>query len=547
MKLRVILEQFSISDINNCIGDEIKIYINSINKYNFFSYVEKNINQLLDLESFVVTLIKNASKLYDVSQLLNKINFVNHLTTKNSKKQLLDFLEVKSISRKKTTMDFAEPIVPKRFYELLDYQYLIKEQVINYINDNIKKNRHLNRLLIHMPTGTGKTKTSMHTIINLYLKYDNFGSIIWLAHTDELLRQAYTAFLAVWQVLGNRKIKISFNNIDSVEKSNCIYFMSYQKIISLYKNAEDLFTDLRDNLTICVCDEAHKVLAPETFKAVESLMISFDSSHPKTLIGLTATPGRKYQESEVYGDNIALAEMFNKNIFSININDLDIFHSSKNNTIDKNSYIDVVEKDTEIISYFQNRGVLAKIERIPLTYENNNIEINKIFTKIRTNDYTQKELKKIGEYTERNNVIIEQLMLLNRANIPTIVFACTNEQGRLISDVLTLTGIKNNCVFGDTSDSLRKQYLNDFEDGKYNILINNAILTTGFDSPRIKCVFITRPTNSIVLYSQMLGRGLRGKMMGGNEKCYLVDVMDNLSKFQNENFAFNYFDAYWRR
>ena len=135
---------------------------------------------------------------------------------------------------------------------------------------------------------------------------------------------------------------------------------------------------------------------------------------------------------------------------------------------------------------------------------------------------------------------------MNEKRIATILFACSNEQGKLISNVLTLKGINNHCIFGDTHESLRKKYISDFDDGKYNILINNAILTTGFDSPRIKCVFITRPTNSIVLYSQMLGRGLRGRKMGGNDECLLIDVVDNLNKFNDENFAFNYFSVYWR-
>ena len=77
-----------------------------------------------------------------------------------------------------------------------------------------------------------------------------------------------------------------------------------------------------------------------------------------------------------------------------------------------------------------------------------------------------------------------------------------------------------------------------------NILINYEVLTTGFDSTNIRCVFITRPTQSIVLYSQMLGRGLRGPMMGGNEECLLVDIKDNLGRY-DADMAFSHFDAYW--
>ena len=87
-----------------------------------------------------------------------------------------------------------------RFYELLDYQYYIKQRALHNLNSgNLQE-----RLFIHMPTGTGKTKTSMHTIVN----YMNFtlgkqGLVIWIAHTNELLQQAYDTFVNVWSHLGD--------------------------------------------------------------------------------------------------------------------------------------------------------------------------------------------------------------------------------------------------------------------------------------------------------------------------------------------------------
>ena len=70
-------------------------------------------------------------------------------------------------------------------------------------------------------------------------------------------------------------------------------------------------------MSICVCDEAHKCLATETYYALDDFMISYDEEHPKTLIGLTATPGRKYRDSLLEGDNLDLALMFDQHIFSI--------------------------------------------------------------------------------------------------------------------------------------------------------------------------------------------------------------------------------------
>ena len=91
-----------------------------------------------------------------------------------------------------------------RFYELLDYQYVIEQRVLSIL----KKEQPLKRVLIHMPTGTGKTKTSMHTIVNYYTKeLHKKGAVIWLAHTTELLNQAYDTFSNVWRHIGIEDVK----------------------------------------------------------------------------------------------------------------------------------------------------------------------------------------------------------------------------------------------------------------------------------------------------------------------------------------------------
>lgn len=112
---------------------------------------------------------------------------------------------------------------------------------------------------------------------------------------------------------------------------------------------------------------------------------------------------------------------------------------------------------------------------------------------------------------------------------------------------MTIQGIKNGHIFGDMDSADRRNIIAKFKDEEdaLNILINYEVLTTGFDATNIECVFITRPTNSVVLYSQMLGRGLRGPQMGGSEFCELIDIEDNLEKYTNESQAFNHFSAYW--
>ena len=117
----------------------------------------------------------------------------------------------------------------------------------------------------------------------------------------------------------------------------------------------------------------------------------------------------------------------------------------------------------------------------------------------------------------------------------------------MLSAMLTLESIPNSLVVGELDTVDRRNAIEAFKkrDSGVDIIINYEVLTTGFDSKNIRCVFITRPTKSIVLYSQMLGRGLRGPLMGGNESCLLIDVDDNLQAFDNET-AFSHFNDYWR-
>ena len=84
-----------------------------------------------------------------------------------------------------------------------------------------------------MPTGTGKTKTAMHIIchqINYISK--GKGLVVWIAHSEELLKQAYDAFCTAWKHLGKYEINVykGWNGYpDSFE--NGILFTSIQLLL----------------------------------------------------------------------------------------------------------------------------------------------------------------------------------------------------------------------------------------------------------------------------------------------------------------------------
>lgn len=459
---------------------------------------------------------------------------------------LLKFLGIENNIFKNDSVETIETITKTnstdRFYELFDYQFYIKQQALNILNSN----KTLARLLIHMPTGTGKTKTAMHIIIH----YINFilrkqGLIIWIAHTKELLQQAYDTFIKTWKHLGDEEItvyRIWANNTinDTTSQLSGIMFCGLQKLMALKNSNLSLYNRLVTDCRLLIFDEAHKAAADETRKILESFMIKKDSMENRFLMGLTATPGRTTEYSP---ENTKLANMFENRIISINSNivaRMNMGNQEASNT----------EIEKNIIKYFQNRKILSvmKQERLEYTEIFSDEELKVLQRNLRSDDYTKEQLEILAKNKERNKVILQKLRFLYSERKPTIIFACSVLHAKMISAMLTIDGIPNCVVFGDMSAYEREKAIESFKDknNPCNLIINYDVLTTGFDSTNIQCVFITRPTKSIVLYSQMLGRGLRGPLMGGQEECLLVDVKDNLESFDN-NETFSYFDSYWNK
>ncbi|MFQ9514377.1 MAG: DEAD/DEAH box helicase [Eubacterium sp.] len=431
-----------------------------------------------------------------------------------------------------------------KFYELLDYQYVIRQRALNILNSNYD----LRRFLIHMPTGTGKTKTATHIVCHHYnYNLKKKGLILWIAHTKELLQQAHDTFVSVWRNIGNGNINIyklwGEHDIDIPASSfNGFMICGIQKMQAIQSNNEELFNAILRATRLVVYDEAHKASATETRDLIEKLMNRSGNLEDRALMGLSATPGRT---TTISFDNDLLVSMFGNKIIGIDTTLMNAVNMSAQEAAN-------VEVETDVVKYFQDRGVLSKIEKEELTYTkkltDNELEKIKITTYSQGyEDFSKKALETIGKNKNRNLVILKRLKELYYEGKPTIVFACSVQHAQLLSAMLTLNNIENAAVIGKMPSGERKDAIERFKDkkDKLNILINYEVLTTGFDATNIECVFIARPTQSVVLYSQMLGRGLRGPQMGGNESCLLIDVKDNLEQY-NENMAFSHFNNYWR-
>lgn len=458
--------------------------------------------------------------------------------------RLLAYSEDEVFEKKDQSGEAEEEIVSnEKFYELLDYQYIIRQKALNVLNSDYG----LRRFLIHMPTGTGKTKTAIHIVCHHYnYNLHKKGLILWVAHTTELLEQAYGTFCGVWRNIGNGSIhtyKLWADYNIEIPKDGFNGFMvcGIQKLQAIQNSNVELFQSIVRDTRLLVYDEAHKASATETRNTIEKIMTRAGCLEDRALMGLSATPGRTTAQSF---DNSLLVSMFGNKIISIDTKLMNAVNLSAQEAAN-------TEAEEDVIRYFQNRGVLSKIVKEELTYPESlsDEEINKIRVVASSHgydDFSKAALETIGKNKSRNLRIMQKLRELNLQGKPTIVFACSVKHAQLLSAMLTLEDIPNAVVYGDMPTHERASAIERFKDtsDEMNILINYEVLTTGFDATNIECVFIARPTQSVVLYSQMIGRGLRGPQMGGNETCLLVDVKDNLKQY-NENMAFSHFNNYW--
>jgi superfamily II DNA or RNA helicase len=164
---------------------------------------------------------------------------------------------------------------------------------------------------------------------------------------------------------------------------------------------------------------------------------------------------------------------------------------------------------------------------------------------------SNKVLKKISEDRLRNLAIISKVKELIKKHQRIILFAITKPHAIVLNSLLTAIDIKSNVLTSDTNSIERNRIINNFKVSRKDnpesiVLCNFGILTTGFDAPETSCAVIARPTDSLVLYSQMVGRAIRGLESGGNEEAEIVTVIDdNLPGFGNVADAFVNWDDVW--
>lgn len=261
-----------------------------------------------------------------------------------------------------------------------------------------------------------------------------------------------------------------------------------------------------DLIRICtrsmIIDEAHHATA-KSYKLLFDRVRQLVGDELFPICGLTATPGRSNDET------MKLVDEFDAYLIHPTLPN----HRKYNN----NSLL-----------YFREKGYLA--EPIFLMHQNGEtIEIKDEYIDVDSDDVNGEFLKILAEDNNRNHKIIRYML-----NIPsgssTIVYACTVEHAEFLSMIMDSLGRKSAVISSNTPKQIRRIHIAAFKRGEIEFLFNYGVLTTGFDAPKTDHLIICRPTSSIILYEQMIGRGLRGPKFGGTKECKIMDFSQNIKR-----------------
>jgi len=149
------------------------------------------------------------------------------------------------------------------------------------------------------------------------------------------------------------------------------------------------------------------------------------------------------------------------------------------------------------------------------------------FSALRVNNTGEYNPADINHLLNRNpritQGIIEQVVDLALQRQGVMIFAATVEHAQEVQSYLPTS--ETALIIGDTDNKERDYLIQQFKQKRIKYLVNVSVLTTGFDAPHVDMIAILRPTQSVSLYQQIIGRGLR--LSEGKKDCLIIDYTGN--------------------
>lgn len=367
-------------------------------------------------------------------------------------------------------VDFSR-LNPNSDSQLRDYQIENKRKI--YEAWQLHKS-----VMLQMPTGTGKTRLFVSIVRDLHFwgaLHKQAVKILILAHRQELIEQiSETLGYTYHQAHGI----IMSNNVE--HKKLPVQVGSVPTLVRRITRWEDKDFD------IIIIDEAHHVKADSYKRIIKQ--------YPKArLLGVTATPYRL--------NGAGFHPEFEKLIISWPISQF----------IQRGYLCDYLYYSIRPDSDLQSEIDTMKIDR----YDG---------------DYLDSEMMHVMDRGEIRAKIVNTYLKFAKGK-KGIVYAVNKEHNRHLKEQFIAAGIQTEVVDSDTPKDERNRIVERFRKGEIDILCNVNIFSEGFDCPDIEFVQLARPTKSLAMYLQQVGRGLRPAKNKRN-----VIILDNVGLYNKFGF-----------
>ena len=304
-------------------------------------------------------------------------------------------------------------------YALFDHQRAAANRVVHALGDASRK------IILHMPTGGGKTRTAMH-VVAAHLRQSEPTVVFWLAQNAELLDQAADEFENAWRFLGNRETGLirfwGHRKPDLLDIRDGVIVAGLAKMSALDNRDPSTLLRLADRVSLTIIDEAHQAIAP-TYAA---FLTALYSKRPhNALLGLTATLGRSWSD---IGEDRKLSDYFDGRKVTLEVEGYD----------DPVTFlIDQKYLARSVFGTLNSDGGLKLTEKY----------VNELSSAI---GVPVQILDRLGTDTQRNLKILSAVEDLMKRHRRVLVFALSVENARMLTTILSLRGHEDFVVTGQS-------------------------------------------------------------------------------------------------
>lgn len=364
---------------------------------------------------------------------------------------------------------------PLRLIRPFDYQ----KEILERLQMEREVKGHWRNLVI-AATGTGKTVMAASDYKNFANSHDR-ARLLFVAHREEILKQSHRTFQHVLRDYNFGDIWVGGHEPSSYE-----YLFASKDTLNNRIEALNLPRDYYDYIVI---DEAHHITGDSYQKIVEYFT-------PKIFLGLTATPERMdCQDITQWFDGTISAE---------------------------------IRLDDAL-----NKGLLAPFHYYGITDSVDYTEV-----KWSAGKYVASELSRVYTYNDARtwvvlNALEKYLPKSSLHNVRALCFCVTQDHAKYMASKFTLCGLKAEVLTSENS-MMRGRLYNKLKSKEINFLFVVDMFNEGVDIPEVDTILFLRPTESLTVFIQQFGRGLR-KAEGKTH----VDIFDFVGNCRAE---FNYTD-----